>query len=102
MPLKSVFLAEWFNSDKENANGENTKGALHARIQARNSACSETLFGSLKVERLHGQRLVTRCQAKDEAVAWLLWHNQARLHATLACVSPMQFESEWLAKQAIS
>ena len=32
-------------------------------------ACSETLFGSLKVERLHGQRFVTRRQAKDEVIA---------------------------------
>jgi transposase InsO family protein len=39
------------------------------------NACSETLFGSLKVERLHGQRLKTRRQAKDEIVAWLLWYN---------------------------
>ena len=46
------------------------------------NACSETLFGSLKVERLHGQRFVTRCQAKDEAIAWLLWYNKARLHST--------------------
>lgn len=30
---------------------------------------SETLFGSLKVERLHGQRFKTRRQAKDETVA---------------------------------
>ena len=58
------------------------------------AACSETLFGSLKVERLHGQRFVTRRQTKDEAVAWLLWYNKARLHSTLAYVSPMQFESE--------
>ena len=35
LPLKNVSLAEWFNSDKENANDENIKGALHARIQAR-------------------------------------------------------------------
>ena len=64
------------------------------------NACSETLFGSLKVERLHGQRFVTRRQAKDETIAWLLWYNKARLHSTLAYVSPMQFESEWLARQA--
>ena len=63
------------------------------------NACSETLFGSLKVERLHGQRFVTRRQAKDETIAWLLWYNKARLHSTLAYVSPMQFESEWLARQ---
>ncbi len=33
------------------------------------NACSETLFGSLKVERLHGQRFETRRQAKDETIA---------------------------------
>ena len=66
------------------------------------NACSETLFGSLKVERLYGQRFVTRRQAKDETIAWLLWYNKARLHSTLAYVSPMQFESEWLARQANS
>ena len=66
------------------------------------NACSETLFGSLKVERLHGQRFVTRRQAKDETIAWLFWYNKARLHSTLAYVSPMQFESEWLARQANS
>ena len=38
------------------------------------NACSETLFGSLKVERLHGQRFVTRRQAKDEVIDWLLWY----------------------------
>lgn len=56
------------------------------------NACSETLFGSLKVERLHGQRFKTRRQAKDEIVAWLLWYNSARLHSTLGYVSPMQYE----------
>ena len=54
-------------------------------------------IGSLKVERLHGQRFETRRQAKDETIAWLLWYNRARLHSTLAYVSPMQFEQDWLA-----
>ena len=52
----------------------------------------ETLFGLLKVERLHGQRFVTRCQAKDEVIDWVLWYNRTRLHSTLAYVSPMRFE----------
>jgi len=63
------------------------------------NACSETLFGSLKVERLHGQRFKTRREAKDEAIDWLLWYNRARLHSTLAYVSPMQFEQDWLANR---
>ncbi len=37
LPLINAFLAEWFNSDKENGNDENIKGVLHARIQARGS-----------------------------------------------------------------
>lgn len=61
------------------------------------NACSETLFGSLKVERLHGQRFITRRHAKDETLAWVLWYNQSRLHSTLNYVSPMQFEKTWLA-----
>ena len=63
------------------------------------NACSETLFGSLKVERLHGQRFKTRRQAMDEVIAWMLWYNRTRLHSTLAYVSPMQFEENWLANQ---
>ena len=38
--------------------------------------------------------------AKDEVIAWLLWYNQTRLHSTLAYVSPVQFEQDWLAAQA--
>ena len=60
------------------------------------NACSETLFGSLKVERLHGQRFETIREAKDEVIAWLLWYNRTRMHSTLNYVSPMQFEQEWM------
>ena len=40
------------------------------------NAVTETLFGSLKVERLHGERFQTIRQAKDAALAWLLWYNR--------------------------
>jgi putative transposase len=59
------------------------------------NACSETLFGSLKVERLHGQRFETIRQAKDETISWLLWYNRTRMHSTLNYLSPMQFEQNW-------
>src|SRR6218665_3917047 len=64
------------------------------------NACSETLFGSLKAERLQGQRFVTRRQARDEVIAWVLWYNRARLLSTLAYVSPVRFEQDWHAAQA--
>ena len=39
--------------------------SMSRRGSCRDNACSETQFGSLKVERLHGQRSVTRRQAND-------------------------------------
>jgi putative transposase len=64
------------------------------------NACSETLFGSLKVERWHGQRFATRQQAKDEVLDWLHWHNRERLHSTLNYRSPMEYEREWKRRAA--
>ena len=52
-------------------------------------------FGTLKVERLHGQRFETIRRAKDETISWLLWYNRARMHSTLNYLSPMQFEQDW-------
>ena len=60
------------------------------------NACSETLFSSLKVERLHGQRFQTIRDAKDETISWLLWYNQTRMHSTLKYLSPTQFEQAWM------
>ena len=59
------------------------------------NTCSQTLFGSLKVERLYGQCFQTIRQAKDETIAWLVWYNQSRMHSTLGDVSPMPFEQDW-------
>lgn len=64
------------------------------------NACSETLFGSLKVERLHGQRLQTRQQARNEVLDWLHWYNGKRLHSTLNYMSPIEYEREWKRRAA--
>jgi putative transposase len=66
--------------------------SMSRRANCWDNACSETLFGSLKVERRHGQRFTSRLQAKDEAMAWLNWYNRTRQHATLGYVSPVRFE----------
>ena len=34
-------------------------------------------------------------QAKDEALAWLLWYHRERMHSTLNYVSPVKFENDW-------
>jgi transposase InsO family protein len=59
------------------------------------NAPTETLFGSLKVERLHGQRFRTIRQPKDETLGWLLWYNRQRMHSTLNYASPVEYEDNW-------
>jgi putative transposase len=80
--------------------GYGIRASMSRRGNCWDNACSETLFGSLKVERLYGQRFKDRRQASDEVIAWLLWYNQTRMHSTLDYVSPVQFENNWLAAQA--
>jgi transposase InsO family protein len=60
-------------------------------------ACPETLFGSLKVERLHGMEFKNHREAKDATLDWLLWYNGSRMHLTLCYLSPTQFEQQAIA-----
>jgi len=63
------------------------------------NACSETLFGSLKVERLHGEHFHTVREAKDVVVEWLSWYNHSRMHSTLGYRSPAECEQSWRQQQ---
>ena len=63
------------------------------------NAVTEALFGSLKVERLHGMRFDTRRLAQDEVFDWINFYNHRRMHSTLGYLSPMAFEKNWLANQ---
>ena len=60
---------------------------------------TETLFGSLKVERLHDISFETRRQAKDEVIDWMTFYNRKMMHSTLGYLSPMDFEQIWRCQQ---
>jgi len=59
------------------------------------NAVTETLFGSLKVERLHGEKFMTVRAAKDAVMNWILWYNRKRMHSTIGYRSPVEFEQAW-------
>jgi putative transposase len=60
------------------------------------NACSETLFGSLKVERLHGQRYRTRAEARAEVFQYIEgFYNRNRRRSTLGYISPLDFLEKW-------
>jgi putative transposase len=64
------------------------------------NAPSESCFGSLKTERIHGARYATRAQAKADVLDWLNWYNTERLHSTIGYRSPNCFETT-LKKNAV-
>jgi transposase InsO family protein len=63
------------------------------------NAGSGALFGSLKVERLHGMRFETRRRARDEGIDCLVWCNCRKLYSTLGYTGPMQYEQRSLVGQ---
>ena len=67
------------------------RGSMSRKGDCWDNAVTETLFGLLKVELLHGMRFETRRQAKDEVIQWLRFYNYRRLHSTLGYLSPMDF-----------
>ena len=74
------------------------KGSMSHMGDCWDNAVPETLFGSLKVERLHGMRLLSRWRAKDEVLDWLAYYNSKRLNSTLCYMSPMAFEKKRLSE----
>ena len=80
-------------------NGYGMRSSMSRKGDCWDNAVSESLWGSLKVARLHGRRFETRRDAMDEVIDWLSFYNHRRLHSTLGYVSPMEYERAWLAAQ---
>ncbi len=79
--------------------GYGMRSSMSRKGNCWDNAPTESLWGSLKVGRLHGLRFETRRQAMDEVMDWLMFYNHRRLHSTLGYISPMQFENNWIAAQ---
>ena len=76
------------------------KGSMCRKGDCWDNAVTETLFGSLKVERLHDMHLPSRRWTKDEVLDWLTFSNRKRLHSTQGYMSPMTFEKKRLAEES--
>ena|GEM_PF-2955051 len=66
------------------------------------NACSETLFASLKVERLHGERFMTARATKDAVMNWILWYKWSgciRRSATKVRLSSNRHGCKYSSKQ---
>ena len=79
--------------------GYGMRSSMSRKGNCWDNAPTESLWGSLKVGRLHGCKFTTQRQAMDEVIDWLTFYNHRRLHSTLGYISPMQFENNWLAAQ---
>ncbi|WP_261540506.1 IS3 family transposase [Burkholderia multivorans] len=75
------------------------RSSMSRRGDCWDNAPTESLWGSLKVARLHGRHFATRRAAMDEVIDWLGFYNARRLYSTLNYVSPMTFEKNWAAAQ---
>ena len=74
------------------------RGSMSRKGDCWDNAVTETLFGSLKVERLADMRLPTRRAARDEIFDWITFYNHRRIHSFLGYLSPMAFEKRRLAQ----
>lgn len=65
------------------------------------NAPSESLFGTLKNERVYFAHYKTREEARRDIVDYLeMFYNARRLHSSLGYVSPRQFEDAWFLAKA--
>lgn len=66
----------------------------------RDNAPTESFFGSLKNERVHGTRYATRAQAVADLFDYIeVFYNRSRRHSALGYQPPVQFLRDWITTQ---
>ena len=98
-----------FHSDRGSQYASNDYRKLLANFKMESSmsrkgdcwdnAVTETLFGSLKVERLHGMRFDTRRLAKDEVIDWITFLQPSKAAFDAGLYQPHGLRTKWLAGQ---
>jgi transposase InsO family protein len=74
--------------------GHGIRASMSRKGNCWDNTCAKTLFGSLKVERLHGMEFQNHREAKDATLDRQLWYNRSRMHSTLDYLSPSRFEQQ--------
>ena len=65
------------------------------------NSVSESVFGSLKTERVFFSNYMTRNEARGDIVDYIeMFYNSNRRHSYLGYLSPREFEKLWLLKKA--
>ena len=63
------------------------------------NAPMESANGTIKTERVYGQRYPTRAGAKADLIEYMGYYNTERRHSTLGYQSPPEFERQWWNQQ---
>jgi len=75
------------------------KSSMSRKGNCWDNAPTESFWGRLKADSLHGKKFDTRRDAMDAILDWLAFYNCRQLHSTLGYLSPMQYEQRWHAAQ---
>jgi putative transposase len=77
--------------------------SMSRRGSFRDNAPIESLFNSLKDERVHTQRHTTRDEARQDIFEYIeAFYNRSRRHSALAYVSPAQHYAAWQAEHKMA